>query len=539
MSFVLSDTIYEVLTRFRVDSRVPGIRGVQQQLRGLNSTVNQVTRSFLLIAAFNGLRRLTGAVVNLNQEVQSAETSIGAVFAVLTDTPIDRSIRIARRELRGLRADAARLPGELSDFVRTYQQIVAPVVQAGGNQTDLRELTRLGISAAFAVNPQTGIRNIGFDITQALTTGLRGRNTRDLAIILRTAGVTEEAFNRLNPRERLEQLRMAFARYEDAAEVMGRTFQAQTATLRDNVAEIVRTLTRPLFDAVTDDLIIVNDWIEKNGDAIDRWAQRVSVKLVGAYEKLKAVLPGLGQFAAGPGAALGGLAVGGGLARGLGAGAAAAGTGIGAPLALGITFLSGVLARAAAEFPQLSASIGVGLLNLGRSFARLAGAAAELITANPIMRELGRAMLDSADLTIRALTALTDGLAGILESISAALNVIPLEVLIGGLQSAAPHVVGPLQVARLTRDAISLALRSRFPGPSDFPIQGPPVPPDLAGEDLNAAPVTNINGPVSIEIRPERIDNPNLLARDIQAIFDYLGEFREGAGRVTLVPRGA
>lgn len=282
---------YRVVTHFEVDRRIPGLRSVHNQLRTLNSSVNQVTRSFVLLASIRGITNMTRAVANLNSEIQNAEVAIGATFSAITATPFERTIRIARRELRLLRQDAARLPGEVSDFVRTYQQISGAVLRAGGTPEMIRRMTSLGIVGATAVNPLTGMRNIGFDITQALTSGANARTTRDLALLLDSIGITVEAFNALSRPERLRTVVMAFEKYEDSAEQMGRTWAAQTATFRDNFNDLIRITTRPLFDELTEDLLGFNDAVDKSNTKLSEWARIVGDKLVGAYRELKKVTP--------------------------------------------------------------------------------------------------------------------------------------------------------------------------------------------------------------------------------------------------------
>jgi len=288
---VPSDIDYRIRASLEMQPQIRGMTALHRQLRSLNSSISQVTRSFALLSAIYGVQRLTRAFTRLNAEVQNAEVSIGGAFSAITGTELRKSIGIARRELRGLRADAAKLPGELSDYIRTYQQVTGAALGAGASTKDIRRLTRLGIVGASAANPLMGMRNIGFDITQALTAGANARTTKDLVLLMQPIGMTVEAFNELSKPERLAAIFRALEKYTEAAKVMGRTWDAQTATFRDNFAELARTATRPLFDVLTLDLIEFNEWLERNNAQLTRWAELVGGTLVGAYERLKLVTP--------------------------------------------------------------------------------------------------------------------------------------------------------------------------------------------------------------------------------------------------------
>ena len=586
-----SATSYRVNTGFVVNSRIPGLRSVNSQLRTLNSTVNQVTRSFLLIVAVRGVHRLTRAVLGLNAEVQNAELSIGAAFSAFTGTQMATSMSVARAELRKLRQDAAKLPGELSDYIRTYNQITGAVLGAGGDQHDIRDLTRLGIVGATAVNPLTGMRNIGFDITQALTSGANQRTTRDLVLLLNTVGMTVEEFNKLAKPERMQAIFTALNAYATAAEEMGKTWTAQTSTLKDNFNEITRQTTRPLFDRLTEDLIQVNALIERNGEATQGWADLVAGNLLAAYTRLKAVMPrspeDVRAAAAAPVTALGaaGIAsVGAGIAsqfvsfissvpnwipedrltslgmigdavknqrhKGLlpsiGAMGAvsmgllesnftaliAAVTPLIAPLAAivaGVAAFGGMIIGTFMMFPSIlseAAQAGGGLLfTLGKLLVSIG----KLLFLNPLVVGLGVAVLQVANIFTRVVSIILGIVGKMVDYVATTLMGVT------SLFKDSPS--GPAAAVNSFLDDVE-----KMFGLNTFaPLVPEAIQRKPEGGELNKRTIpdttNNFNGPISITIKPEKIDNPNLLARDIESVFNYLAEYKRGGRGAVLTPR--
>ena len=84
--------------------------------------------------------------------------------------------------------------------------------------------------------------------------------------------------------ERFETLQKAFQTMEGGAALMGKSFSAQTATLKDSVKDIIRNVTEPVFMVWTDQLAAANEWMTKNKDSMREMAENYGPKLAALWE---------------------------------------------------------------------------------------------------------------------------------------------------------------------------------------------------------------------------------------------------------------
>lgn len=550
----IDPTIYQVRVAFRVRQDVPGLRRVEGQIRRINSGINTITRSFAVLAVSGGIVRATQAVIDFQTEIQNAEVGIGAIISALTRTDISTSIVEARNQVRLLRRDAALSPGELADFTRGFQQILSPVLAAGGDLERARQLNRLGLVAGAAINPERGLINLPFDIAQALTQGVGVRTTRDLNIALRAIGVSNEEFNRLTSPERLETLERAFGTFGDAAEVMGRTWDAQTATLRDNTKEIVRTVSAPIFQRWTEQLIGINQWLEENNSVTTVWAFNLGQNVLSVYDDILNRLPRIAAASTTIVGTLAGLQVGRGIAAAGGAGGVVTGV---------FAFIGGAIAQAAQRWPEEAARARDALGRLGGDMVRFIRAVGVLVFDNPLTEAFGREMLQSVTEIATATSTLLGALTDLLEGINRLVDTVPdvpditspnellgrtITNAVETATVAAPAVVDRGFPTLFGPEGLFFRGRQDFRPPQSFiDLQRPTVPLEIANiseiipeldeiSEVTPAPITNINGPVTVIIRAERLDNPDLVARSAAEGFRRLREFGE-SGRSILQPR--
>lgn len=233
-----------------------------------------------------GVSRAVRGMVELNSEIQVAEAGLATLFNAQTGMQITSALGLARSEVQALRQDAAVGVGELSDYLQGYQRILGPGLAAGGSVKQLRELNRQALAAGFALRGEEGLRFSPMDVQQALTRGVDDRNTPFAVQALQAIGMDNKAFNALSKSDRLTKLLEAFATFGPGVELMGKSWDAQMGTFRDNLKEITRTATKPLFDRWTEQLRIANDWLKANYERVMEVADVAGSRLVAMWDTL-------------------------------------------------------------------------------------------------------------------------------------------------------------------------------------------------------------------------------------------------------------
>jgi hypothetical protein len=286
---VASTTVYDVVTRYRTDDRatagVGRMTGVANDLDRANrraagsfgqlgAGVGTVVR-FLgpLSAGITIVGALAKTFQNLRQE-QEATLSVASQFnlAFEFDTDPSKNFLASMRESRGfireLIGDAAKLPGELSDFLGALSTMGLPVLTNGGDQRQLRRMMgNLSIAAPMA---QQSMRDAGGQVMRMLTGQASSGDNPLFAMLTGARILPKEGFNAKTAAERLRLL-------DDALEKLAgnpalrqeilRTFSTQWGTLMDNVfgvEGILGQMGADPFEAVLDGLVAINKFLSEN-----------------------------------------------------------------------------------------------------------------------------------------------------------------------------------------------------------------------------------------------------------------------------------
>lgn len=314
---------FEIVSRIVVhDASDAGVDGASRKLRkveGLgervgDSITRHLGRAFALIGGSYALQRLTGNLVGLHSGIEQATFGVSGLIQSLTGMAAADSLAAARGQVALLRRDAAVGAGEFADYTEAFQLMFAPVRQAGGGFEDVRTLTRQALGVGQLLRGEVGLKTAGLDVQQALVQGAGDRTTPIVAQTLAAIGLTSEAFNRLNPEKRLEKLSEAFGAFGPAVDLMGKSWSAQMATLRDNVKGLIEDVTRPLFDRWKGQLEGVNDWLAANRDTVREIATEWGPRILGVYDaiigrgrEVAAVSTGLAAVRIGAALGVGGL----------------------------------------------------------------------------------------------------------------------------------------------------------------------------------------------------------------------------------------
>lgn len=371
--------VAEDATASGADSASRRLTQVEGNARRVGMSISgTLARAFAVLGGAAGIGVAVRGMIGLNSEIQTAKVGLATLFSAMTGAGIGTSLGLARKEVQALQKDAAHGVGELTDYLAAFQGVLGPGLAAGKTTDQLRELTRNALAAGFALQGQRGLRNAPIDIQQALTSGAGDRITPIVSTALKAVGMTNEAFNKLTVAKRIDELNKAFGAFGPGVAVMGQTWEAQFSTLSDNVKNIIRGVSSPIFDRWTEGLRNVNAWLEKNADTMTRMVDDTGQKLLRLWDDLVSRGQSLARTFA-PVAA-GGMAAN--AATGLGGAAGAAGGAAGlaelVPVLAAVGLAGGAIVGAFRDFPTLAPQVAEaamylwgGLVGLGSAFATL------------------------------------------------------------------------------------------------------------------------------------------------------------------------
>lgn len=590
----VSPTSYTIHTKLALPSKVDttNAAALTTQMQGL---ARGIMAPLGALAAGFGLASAIKSMVSLNAELQTAELGIATLYNALGKMPMTDALKSARVDLRGLREDAAKGAGGFMDYVKGYQTLIAPITGGGGSLAQVRELNKMAIAAAAGM-PGVGTLNRGaMDIQQAMTSGASQKTTPIVMAALNSMGMSGKEFKGLDQTKKVETLIKAFGAFKGSAEEYAKTWDARTELFKNNLQDIVRTVGKPLFDKWSNDLGRVNEWLEKNKHQIDEIAQSVGVKLVDAFDKLAKVLPTVmagaaamsaGGYAGKMVSGMGGIPIptyerrdpsatwngkagrwqmpggqfagGGGMGMGTVGGMAGGSMGMigGLATALVAAFVAtvtGSVMVAIKAWPGIGVMLGKVFGDLGLALWDLAQAVGRFFN-NPVIQFLGMGfaymlggMAKMATVIVKGFTLITDLLTLFIKSMvyqtlaaaSEAVGMAAVKSGIPGLQVFAANQLGHaanLQaVANFTdvtaTEMIGSFMKNGFAKGKD----------DVIAPGTDGKPVTqfnnNFNGPITIKVEAERLDDPNVVASTIKAAMQRVAEYPTQARRGNLAPK--
>lgn len=287
-------TIYDVVTRYRTETGAATVgtrRYGEEAMRtgsALGLAQTKATALFGTLARFAGVaggiagvgyaihRSLTATFTNLNAEMNSslalaAQVNLAFRFDADPAANFVASMKVSKDLMAGLSRDAARLPGQLSDFVGIAQIISGSVFSGGGKPEQVRSLTaKVALAAPSAGQSAADAGQQAMRIlfgTASVGDNPLFRNM--LGGQLFGPGMTTEKFNALPAAERLQRFDEALSKLTDNPIFRSsiiRTFDTQLGTLADNLFGINGIVTqaggRELFDSLLGQLTDLNTSLE-------------------------------------------------------------------------------------------------------------------------------------------------------------------------------------------------------------------------------------------------------------------------------------
>lgn len=284
-------------------SLAPQMDKMQSQAKGLDSTMKGLGSSLSsgIGGALGGLERLgdkavdmassfaklggAGAAagiafgVGLNDELERTRTSLASVFKTQDLVgSMPEGLKLAGDLIKDMKADAAALPGEFKDLVGFFRLSATPAFQLGVKPQDLEKMSAQAMTSAVSngLDMEMAQRELAL-----LFQGHAGSQNR-FGQMLGLSGDKAAQFNQLSAGKRLEELKGLLAKNDPSA--FSETYDAQKSQLIDNGKSLLARTTEPVFNSLKTELSRANEWFSKHQDQVDRFADKVGLKLEYGFE---------------------------------------------------------------------------------------------------------------------------------------------------------------------------------------------------------------------------------------------------------------
>lgn len=284
-------TTYDVGVRYSLDGTDRSSRGLRDMGDQADRTAKSVfdVRDALkivgtLAAGGYGLREGKKYLVDFNNDIEQLKISMSQTLALNLHLPFEKAEEAAAGLFTQFEKTAALSPGTTKDFVEMGNALAGPVLRAGGTLKDLHDVTR-GIALS---RGNIGAEQAQLDFEQLLA-GTVGKKDRYARSLIEPHGLTTELWNALPAAERLKKA-LAFTNDPTilaAAKKQAESFAGVTSTFEDAVERTFGKVGLPLFQEITAEVQKWNDWVDKNPEKLQQFAQKFGGALVDGFHAVR------------------------------------------------------------------------------------------------------------------------------------------------------------------------------------------------------------------------------------------------------------
>lgn len=286
-------TTYDVLLRYRLNNEATkDAEKLRHGLEGAHHSANELGHVLAHIGMIaGGAMSIHGAwehLVKFNSEVENAKISLAA----MVEGGFGGSFNYAKNQAESLYKEfqkfSTQTPMTTQEMLEFSRGVAVSVQQSGGGIKDIVNVTEQGAIAAKALGMES--HYAAREIAEMLAGNVNNRMlfAKQLAGL---GGKTTEDIRHMGTEERLAFLKQTLnsPAMKDAVASMSSSFSGVTSTLVDKVQILLGKVGLPLFKAITAEVSRWNDWIDKNDEAINRFAKTVGEGLVTAFQTVKDV----------------------------------------------------------------------------------------------------------------------------------------------------------------------------------------------------------------------------------------------------------
>jgi hypothetical protein len=269
----------------RIDKQAWG--EADSKLEGMRSSLSGLAKLAVGALAGFGFGAAIKSGVAFNSTMEDTRNQIALMLALSKKTDLADELGVAGELMNDLQERAKKLPGSLSDYTGVLATIAKPLSDAGVSMKDLEDIT---VGAAVAAKSMgVGLDAGARDVKQALMGQYHQLDQLTSGILGNFGFGGEEGtrkFNALSAERRAAIIKEAFTQKQlsEAAEAQANSASGRWDTFKATVQETLGRVAAPLFAKLSTLLAGVNDWLDKNGEAIERVANVIGGALATALD---------------------------------------------------------------------------------------------------------------------------------------------------------------------------------------------------------------------------------------------------------------
>lgn len=290
-------TEYDVNLRYILQDQVSGgLAGIRDRARETAAASTSLSDSLGRLAGIAGglfgVHEAKKALVDFNSEMEQAKITATGLLQLNAGGTFSDNMARATEVVSRLQQEAKTSVGTTADMVHMFSMLAQPLSQAGASMEDYVNITKASVVASRAMGIAADVA--ARDVDQAIRGQFHSVDQFTGKVLGPMGFVGEEGrarFNALSQTERLNTLRKGLAQpaFKDMAAAQGTSFAGEVSTLQDNIQIALGKVGLPLFKEITAEIHEWNQWIEKNGEALDEMGTKFGKSIVEGFRVLKDV----------------------------------------------------------------------------------------------------------------------------------------------------------------------------------------------------------------------------------------------------------
>lgn len=291
-------TVYDIRLRYLLEDRATG-------------RANEMARSFEragssalnLGGALRGVAAAAGAafgfaaakrsLIDFNSTMEQARLGMAGLFQMNLGGTFGEQMERADYLVGRLQQRMKYAVGTTQEAVQMASMLAQPFSAAGASMKQMEDMTVGVVVGARAMGIAADVA--ARDVDQAMR-GLFRSVDPFTGKLLGARGYAGEAgrakFNKLSAEERFKTINEALNQpaLKDMANAQAKSFSGVLSTFQDNLQMTLGKVGQPLFQAITAEIAKWNEWIERNGAAIERFGRQASDYLMAGFSVVKDAL---------------------------------------------------------------------------------------------------------------------------------------------------------------------------------------------------------------------------------------------------------